>query len=270
MPPLASPASGAFDLTALVPTEAQLAATRALDGIDRTILGLAVVDAPTHARMGELVLAERGLRDTVANIIKPYKTEAHNRHRAITAFENELLGKLLEADRHGVGQMRAWEDAEAAARKAEEARLAALAAEATRIVESKVVETAANLEAAGRGEEAAALVETAAAPKMPFAPTPTSGRPVATPGLKPVTVWSAVQETRPGALLDLVKAIAAGTVPVDAIEPNMTYMNGRARKQKAKGPLTTADGQIVPGFVVQGTDDYRRAPGAGRDPEAGM
>lgn len=110
----------------------------------------------------------------------------------------------------------------AAARAEEQRKLDAQAAEARAKLEeqSKALEAAGNTEAAAAIKEAAVLVS---APHVPIAVT-TAARSTA----KRETWHAEVVD-----LMELVKAVAAGQAPIQALEANTTYLNGRARLEKS-------------------------------------
>ena len=59
-------------------------------------------------------------------------------------------------------------------------------------------------------------------------PMPPPAAPIRTAGVAPKETWSAEVSDK----MALVKAVAAGKVPLAALEPNMTYLNGQVRLLK--------------------------------------
>lgn len=113
-------------------------------------------------------------------------------------------------------------DRELAAARAEEQRKAQEAADAQK---RKLEEQAAALQQSGATEAAAAVKEAATlvtAPHIPIA--------VSTAARSTVTrvTWSAEVTN----LMDLVLAVATGEAPLQALQADMTYLNGRARTDK--------------------------------------
>lgn len=118
-----------------------------------------------------------------------------------------LSGKILAFDR---------ELAAARAKAAREAEAAAAAQKKKLEDEAKELENAGAVEAAAAVKEAAVLVS---APVIPLH-VPTSERSTAKR-----TTWHAEVTD----LKALLKAVLDGTVPLEAVAPNMGYLNGRAR-----------------------------------------
>lgn len=113
-------------------------------------------------------------------------------------------------------------DRELAAIRAKQVREAQAAAEAQR---KQLAEQAERLEAAGAVEAAASVKEAASLVSAPVIPLEVQASERST--TKRVT-WSAEVTD----VMALVRAVAAGQVPLEALSPNMTYLNGRARLEK--------------------------------------
>jgi len=257
-------------VTALVPVEARTQVAAALGDFADRALEIKVVDADSHRAAGESIITLRRLRADIVRIIKPVKDQANRVHKAITAFEARFTSRIDQADAHVEAECLVYERAEKKRLAQEEADRQAAAAALAAKTETAVVEAAAKAEAEGDVETAAAIIETATAPRMPvLGPVArATAAPVATPGLATTESWSAALDPAdPGAaLLALVRAIAAGTAPLACVKINETVLNATARSLKyAHGK------QIYPGVVSVVTESKKRSPGAGAvSPEAGM
>ena len=141
-------------------------------------------------------------------------------------IDDMFKGVIEYADRsaHILSQKILSYDREVTAARAREQQEAERVAREQR---EKLEAEAKQLAAAGAPEAAEAVAHAAALVSAPVIPLsiPTSERSTAKR-----TTWSAEITD----LMTLVKAVAAGQVPLEAIEPNMGYLNGRARLEKEK------------------------------------
>lgn len=253
-------------LQALVPVEAQTAASALVGDVVDRALDLAVTDASTLARATDLILGIRDLQTAVVEKLKPWTTAAYNAHKALTGFRDGFTSRLTLADRHLVGQVNAYKKREEDRLREEQAERDRLAAAARAKVEEKVLEVAVEAEAAGDTAGAKAILEDATAPRLPVL-GPVSA-PITTPGLSTVTRYRAQiietnGDTRPS-MIALVKAVASGDAPLELLTLNQTTANALARNRKKAGPW-------FPGLEIVSEDSLQRSPArGGRGSEEGM
>ena len=153
----------------------------------------------------------------------PNKKAAYSAYQTALRLHDDLIAEL-DGARKALKQKQIAFDAEQdRIRRAEEARLQAIA---QKQAEDEALAMAEQAEAAGDHEIAEAIIAApVAAPVVRVAPTApkpsrlTAGR----------SVWSAEVVD----LMALVKAVAAGLQPITLIEPNMTALNGRAREAES-------------------------------------
>jgi hypothetical protein len=153
----------------------------------------------------------------------PNKKATYNAYQIALRLHDDLIAELDGARKALKQKQMAFDAEQERIRRAEEARLQAIA---QKHAEDEALAMAAQAEAAGDHEIAEAIV---AAPVVapvvrvaPTAPAPsrlTAGR----------TIWGAVCFD----LMALVKAVAAGTQPITLVEPNMTALNQMARAAKS-------------------------------------
>lgn len=143
--------------------------------------------------------------------------------KAVLDFFRPAASFLDEAESITSRKILTYDRRIAEERSAEQRRLdEAARAERQRLIdEAKALESSGNAAAAQAVAEAAVLVQ---APVLSLGPDK-----AATSTDKRVTWSSAVDD-----LLALARAVVEGKVPPEAILPNMTYLNGRARLEKGK------------------------------------
>lgn len=136
--------------------------------------------------------------------------------KSACALRDRVCGRYTEAKQILSRKMGAWWNAEQE-RLAEERRKQEEQARADEVARLKAEgATKKEVEAVKSGKVAVPL------PPAPVA-APTVGR-------KPVVYWSAEVTDK----MALVKAVAAGKVPLMALEANMTYLNGQAKLLKSE------------------------------------
>jgi len=136
--------------------------------------------------------------------------------------ERNWLKPLEEEKEKKVSAMQIWFDEQARIRRAEQARLEE---EARKAAEEATLEQAMALEKNGHREEAEAVIAApVVAPAVYVPPTVPKGM-----GQFMRKNWGAEVTD----LMALVKAVAAGTVPIQAIEANTVFLNQQARALKS-------------------------------------
>lgn len=164
--------------------------------------------------------AIKALSKKIDETFDPHIKRAFEAHRALVAEKKQHQQPLIEAEGYvkravlGYQQEQERIRREAEAKAQEEARKERerLEAQAARAAEKGKAEKAAAIEAA-----AAAVVTPVIAPSIPKIA-----------GLSTRTTYRAEVTSK----LDLVKAVAAGSVPLNALDPNMTFLNNQARVLK--------------------------------------
>lgn len=161
------------------------------------------------------------LEDTEEGMIKPMRDGYNNARKKIIDFFSSPKEKLEKAKTILNKAMIDW--AEEQKRKERELQRQ-LEEDAKKRAEQQVLEAAIEAEAAGEKEEAEQII----------------AEPVYVPPIRvvseiPKSKESHIRETWSAEIIDLktlVTAIVANSAPVEAVEPNMTFLNGQARSYK--------------------------------------
>lgn len=165
----------------------------------------------------------KALQDAAIAAFGPIKEKAFAAHKEACAQEKRQLAPLQDAEKILKSGIAVYEMEQRRLREAEERRL----------LEEQERQHAEQLEAqieeaerdGASVEEVQAIIEQPAPPR-PFVPVIQQPRPA---GITPRQTWHAEITS----LQVLIDAVAKGQAPILAIEPNMTYLNGRARTDKA-------------------------------------
>lgn len=178
---------------------------------------LQVKDADTYALAGEMLKSLKSMEKHIKTYFEPLKASAYAAWKGICNRENEEIDKLKPASQYLNKQMTDWFIAEEKKRKAEEERLRQ---EALKQEEEERLAAAIELEKEGYKEEAKAIIN-----EPVYVPPPIveKTQPKIT-GLGIRTTWEAVIIDK----MQLIKAVAAGQSPLEAIEPNMSFLNKQA------------------------------------------
>lgn len=197
-------------------SDEQTLATAALT-LEQQARAIQIRDAASLDHAAELLRSVKALGKEIVDFFAPLKKKAHDAHKALTTAEAEKLAPLTSAERVIKGRLAAYEEEQERARVAEERRLQE---EAKRREEDARLAEAAALESAGAREEAASiLAEPIVAPVVQLA------RPASPKGIS-------YRERRFAVVTDLptlVAAVAAGTVPIQALLPNQAFLDNQAR-----------------------------------------
>jgi hypothetical protein len=130
---------------------------------------LAIVDNATYQQAGEMLITIKSIRKQVDASFDPIIKAAHNAHKAAVAEKKRIEEPLATAEGILKPAMAAWNQKQEDARRAEEARLQALAIKAE---EDRRLAAAATAQAAGDTRAAdAALAEPITAPTVVIAST---------------------------------------------------------------------------------------------------
>lgn len=182
-----------------------------------------VVDTGSYQIAANLLLDIKGLRTEIAATFGPIIQKAHAAHKEAVAQRTKHEEPLKTAEALIKGRMGTWQRAEEERQRLEAARLAA---EARRRDEETRLREAEALEEAGEAEAAERVLDE---PPPPPPPPPPSRVPKVS-GISGRDVWNFEVVDFPA----LVKAVAAGTVPLAAIEPDTKVLGQQARSLKGE------------------------------------
>lgn len=186
----------------------------------RSITG--ITDPNQYTAAGQLWDAAKALRAKIAEVHDANIKRWHEGHKAAVAEKKRDDGPLDEAQRYLKQLMIQYDLEEEKKRRLEQARLEA---EAKKRAEEEALELAATMEAAGAHDAAAAVLDAPLDTPVVVAP------PKQTPkveGFKYRSIWNAEVTS----LLQLVNAVADGSVPVDCLLPNQQLLDAQARALK--------------------------------------
>jgi len=195
--------------------------TAAVDSWPVQAQAVQVVDAASYQRAADLLLEIKGLRAEIEATFGPIVRKAHEAHKEAVGQRKRHEEPLQTAERLIKARMGSWQQEEERRRREEEARLAA---EARRRDEEARLAEAAALEEAGEAEAAERVLEEPAATPPPPAPS----RVPKVKGVASREIWKAEVTN----LMELVKAVAAGQVPLAALQVNEKVLGQQARSLK--------------------------------------
>lgn len=182
---------------------------------------IVVRDQASFEAAGSFLVAIKGYQARVHAVMDPIVKAADEAHRVALRQRALLLDPAQEAEATVKRALTAYEQAErdriAAARRAQEAA-ARQAAEAAKARQVEALRES--------GQTAAAETVAAAPPPVVITPPPPPAPKVR--GVSFRDKWSAVVTN----FKDLVAAVAAGTQPLDLLQPNEEALNGMARTFK--------------------------------------
>jgi hypothetical protein len=205
--------NAAIDLT----PDAQEAAALALP-IPEQAKSIAIRDDDSLRRGNEILLTIKDLRKKIADTFGPICSAAFAAHKAAVKAQKDAEAPLVEAEgiiKPAIARYMAEAERK---RREEEARLAEIA---RKQAEEAALAAAIEAEEAGAPpEEVQAIVEAPVFIPQPLAPP--------APKLEGISIRKVVKFEVTD-LLALVKAIAAGQVPVEAVEPASTVIGAQAR-----------------------------------------
>lgn len=183
---------------------------------------IVVRDAESYQMAGETWKSLTALEKKIKAYWEEDVSAALKLHRSLVAKRDAMLVPVGEQKNTLRLGMKTFEDEQERIRRAEQARLEE---EARRAAEEAALAQAVNLEQNGHKEAAEAII---AAPVV----TPAVYVPKTTPtgfGNATRRTWGAEVTD----LMALVKAVAAGQVPIQAIEANSVFLNQQARALKS-------------------------------------
>lgn len=181
---------------------------------------LKIATPDDYEKAGDMLKAIKSLRKEVDDAFDDIIKKAHDAHKAAVAKKREHEVPLTQAEALIKGGMIAYQSELQRKAREEQARLEEQARKERERLEAR----AAKAEAAGKSEKADELrsrAETVAAPVVSIN--------------TPKVAGIATRETYRAVVVDLqalVRGIVEGKVPVLAVMPDMTFLNGQARLQK--------------------------------------
>jgi len=209
----------AFDITPEAVEVASLALT-----IPEAAKALTISDDISLRIGNELLLSIKDIRKQIADTFDPLAKKAHDAHKAILEQKKKAEAPLIEAE--GIVKpaiSRYMAEVERKRREVEDR----IRKEMEREAQERALAAAIEAEEAGAPEEEVqAIVEAPVFIPQPVAPP--------APKLEGVSIRKVVKFEVTD-LRALVKAIAAGQVPVEAVEPSTTVI--RAQAQSLRGAL---------------------------------
>lgn len=181
---------------------------------------LKITNPVTYEQAGERLKELSAKEKEIEDFRKKLKAPILAAGKAIDDFFGAPLQRIQGARASLKRSLLAYQMAEEAKRREAEAR----AQEEARKEREKLEARAEKAAAAGKEEKAAALSAAASAVVAPIIP-PTTPR---VSGILTRTTYRAEVFDK----MALIKAVAAGTVPIGALDVNSTFLNGQARLQK--------------------------------------
>lgn len=184
--------------------------------------GIVVKDTDTYLFAAEKLKAAKALASEIKEFFKPLKEKAKAAHHALCESEREKLAPLDATISDVAGKMRAYEAEQARIAKEEERRLSELAKKQED--EARLLE-AIEAEEAGDADSAKRIME-----EKPPAPI------VRVQPEVPKVQGLSYRTTYHAEVIDLralVKAVAAGDVPLLAVMASDVFLNQQARSLKA-------------------------------------
>lgn len=242
---------------ALKLVETEEVETKALTIVDEA-KAIVVRDAETYTKAGHFWKDIRAMRSEVAATFDPLIKQAHELHKNTLSKKNEIDKPLEIAERQVKSLMGAYDAEQERIRKAEQDRLAEIArkeeeariAEELRILEEerkaeeeRLMQAAIEAEKSGNKAQAEELINVAeersqeaaqAAAEIQAAPVyvPPVVVPKATPKLAGGPVYQTRWKHQVVNLMDLVKAVASGRAPINALQTNYVFLGQQARSLK--------------------------------------
>lgn len=183
---------------------------------------IVVKDSATYEMAGQSVKELTSLEKKIKEFWAPEKEMASKLHKSLVAKEKAMLDPVGVEKSAKVSSMRAWQDEQERARRAAQALAEA---EAKKRAEEAALAHAVALEAAGdKAGSEAVLSAPVVAPPVYIPPTTPTGY-----GQFTKKTWKADVFD----LMALVKAIAAGTAPIQSVQADTVFLNQQARALKS-------------------------------------
>lgn len=181
-----------------------------------------IVTADDYREAGERLKLVKGLDARISDFFDPHIKRAYDAHKALVADKNRAAAPLKDAETVYKRLIRGYEDEQEKIRLAAQAK----AEEAARKERERLEKQAQKAAEQGKAEKAAQLETRAQTVATPVIAS-------STPKLEGISTrvsWKAEVVDK----MALVKAVAAGTVPLTALEPNLTFLGQQARSLKSE------------------------------------
>lgn len=182
--------------------------------------GFRITSTDDYLKSADMLKGIKALLKQIDDTFDPHIKRAFEAHRGLVGEKKLHQQKPLEAEGIIKRAVLSYQLAEEQKRREAEAR----AQEEARKEREKLEAQAAKAAAKGKEEKAAALVAAASAVTVPVIPTTTPR----VAGISTRVTYKAVVVDK----MELVKAVAAGTVPLNALDANMAFLNNQARVMK--------------------------------------
>lgn len=179
-----------------------------------------ITTADQFIESGDKLKGIKALSKKIDDTFDPHIKRAFEAHRSLVAEKKTHQGPLQTAEALIKRQIMSYQQDEERKRR----ELEAQAQEAARKEREKLEARAAKAEASGKTEKAEALQMAAASVVTPIIANTTPR----VSGISTRTTYRAEVVDK----MELVKAVAAGTVPLAALDVNTAYLNGQARLNK--------------------------------------
>lgn len=201
-----------------------VAETKAIAADAQTTLATAqafkITSPQSYLEAGEMLKAIKALSRKIDETFDPHIKRAFEAHRALVADKKVHQTPLQTAEALLKRGLLAYDQEEERRRRELEAK----AQEEARKEQERLAKKAATLEARGKVEQAAAVAAAAASVVAPIIPPSTPK----IAGLSTRTTFRAEVVDK----MELIKAVAAGAVPPNALEVNQPFLNNQARAMK--------------------------------------
>lgn len=179
-----------------------------------------ITSAEQYVASADRLKGIKALMKKIDETFDPHIKSANETHKNLVAEKRKHQQPLLDAESVIKREVVRYQLAEEQKRREAEAR----AQEEARKEREKLEAKAAKAEAKGKTEQAAALSMAAASVVLPMV-APSTPK---VAGISTRTTWKAEVTN----LMELVKAVAAGSVPINALQANETFLNNQARAMK--------------------------------------
>jgi hypothetical protein len=192
--------------------------------VSKEAQALAITDKPSYDQGCASLLEIKDVQKKLDEVFDPIITAAHTAHKAAINQKKKFTEPLAVAEKALKKQIADYLAAEEEKRIAEENRLRK---EAERLEEERRLNEAIAAEAEGDLQEAEAILDDVPAyvPPVILPKTVQTGG-----GIQMRETWTFRVEN----LMELIKAVAAGKVPIYAVQANTVFLGQQARSMKSE------------------------------------
>lgn len=215
------------------------------DVLHNDINGLTLVevkDAASFEQASRVMKLIVDVEKKVKDYWGPIKDSAHKTWKGLVAKESEMLDPLAAAKDKQRLSAKTWADEEERKRKAEEARLQEIA---RKQAEDAALAAAAEAEASGDTATAEQIIQAPVEVPQVTAPRSVpSGHGRLLTKYYSAELVGVTEDAKLASLKLLVTAIAAGKVPLHAVQLNNSFANGQAKQFKTTAALNWPGVQV--------------------------